>query len=321
MSDFPQATEPPPPAPRRRSWRRRLFRVVLTLVLLYFSITGAVAWKLTRRTARIVERLPSIPGLVVEEHRLATSDGQEIGSWLFPSAERPVAVLFLHGNGSNRTRFLPLLQSINARGYPVLGVTLRAHGDSTGDTNDIGYSASRDVVAAVSFLRTRFPQHRIVVAGQSLGAAAAIFAARGNGTNVSGYFLEAPYLDLRRAVWNRCNRYLPRGASHLAYAGMWAWSDVFLPTKLDLIRPIDHTAEIPPSLPVTFITADRDRHCQLDEVQAHYERVRSHAKLVVLPSASHARLARTHPEQYMEALVELLHAVEAPPEAQTRPAS
>jgi len=31
-------------------------------------------------------------------------------------------------------------------------ISLRAHGDSTGDFNDVGYSARHDVVVAVEFL-------------------------------------------------------------------------------------------------------------------------------------------------------------------------
>ena len=41
-------------------------------------------------------------------------------------------------------------------GYPILMISLRAHGDSTGEFNDIGYGA-HDVVAAVEFLERRHP--------------------------------------------------------------------------------------------------------------------------------------------------------------------
>ena len=58
----------------------------------------------------------------------------------------------------------------------MLLITLRAHGDSTGALNDIGFGARHDVVAAIDFLERCRPGRPIVVHGASLGAAAALFA-------------------------------------------------------------------------------------------------------------------------------------------------
>ena len=43
-------------------------------------------------------------------------------------------------------------QFLASHGYAALMVTLRAHGDSTGEYNDIGWGARADVWAAVDFL-------------------------------------------------------------------------------------------------------------------------------------------------------------------------
>ncbi len=87
---------------------------------------------------------------------------------------------------------------------------MRAHGDSSGEFNDIGYSARLDVVAAVEFLERRRPARPILIHGTSLGAAAATFAAEELGHRVHGYVLECPYRDLRTAVWNRAEKALRR---------------------------------------------------------------------------------------------------------------
>ena len=60
-------------------------------------------------------------------------------------------------------------------------ISLRAHGDSTGDLNDFGHSARHDVVTAVDWLEHNHPERPVVVWGQSLGAAAAIFTAEAIG--------------------------------------------------------------------------------------------------------------------------------------------
>ena len=79
----------------------------------------------------------------------------------------------------------------------------RAHGDSTGEFDDAGYGARRDVCAAVEFLERRRPGRPVIVDGNSLGSAAAIFAAGELGHRVAAYILECPYQDLKIAVWNR----------------------------------------------------------------------------------------------------------------------
>ena len=86
-------------------------------------------------------------------------------------------VLLLHGNGESRQQMLPVLQILTDAHFTVLAISLRAHGDSTGEINDIGWSARHDVTAAVASLQRECPQQSIFIVGRSLGAAAAIFAA------------------------------------------------------------------------------------------------------------------------------------------------
>ena len=90
-----------------------------------------------------------------------------------------------------------------SHGCSVLMISHRAHGDSTGEFDDAGYSARRDVYAAVEFLEQRRPGRPVIVDGNSLGSAAAIFAAGELGHRVAAYILESPYQDLKIAVWNR----------------------------------------------------------------------------------------------------------------------
>ena len=66
--------------------------------------------------------------------------------------------------------------------------------------------------AAVEFLEKRRPGRPLIVSGNSMGSAAAVFAAKELGHRVQGYILESPYQDLKVAVWNRLDNSLPRGS-------------------------------------------------------------------------------------------------------------
>jgi alpha/beta superfamily hydrolase len=72
---------------------------------------------------------------------------------------------------------LPVMQWLAEAHFTVLAISLHAHGDSTGEINDVGWSARHDVTAAVAFLQRECPKQPVYIVGGSLGAAAAIFAA------------------------------------------------------------------------------------------------------------------------------------------------
>ncbi len=290
--------------PRKRRILRWLSIAAAALVLLWLTSSAFVTWKLTRRSGRIEE--PAPPG--VEALRLRAADGVECGAWLVPGdLARPV-ILLLHGNGTSRTHHSGLMLFLAEHRAGVMAVSLRAHGDSDGAVNDFGLSARRDVVAAVEFLAHRFPGRPVVIVGESLGAAAAIFAAR-DCVDVRGYLFAAPYTDLKTAVWNRCRHRLPPLLSHAAYAGLRLWSPVFLPVAVHDVSPIDRITDIPGSVPVTIFASEADALTRIDEVRAMHARISSHATLITVPNGGHGRFLGLHEPTYRQAILDLVAAV------------
>ena len=253
----------------RKITKRRLVGIVLLFgLLVWLGSSGFVAWRFTRRNSPPVsEPPPIVTWAAVEGHRLSTNDNQQIGAWLVRGKPGKSCVLLLHGNGGSRGSMLPVLEMLVNADYTVLSISLRAHGDSTGEINDFGWSRRYDVVAAVDFLHDEFPGRPIFVLGRSLGAAAAVFAANDLDRRVAGYFLEQPYKDLRSAVWTRLQNRLPPVVDWIAYGGLRAWSPVFLPVPLDRLSPEERITDIPTAVPVVIVTGSADRHARLDDVQ------------------------------------------------------
>ncbi len=281
--------------------RRRVRRACLTLgvvVLLWLCGSVISVYCLTRRARPpFAEPAPAVAWGTVEALRLPTADGQEIGAWFVPGPRRGPSVLLLHGNGDSRGTSLPLAEFFARRGCSVLAVSLRAHGDSTGDINDIGYSARHDVLAAVAFLERRRPGRPVLVQGTSLGAAAAIYAAAELGTRVRGYVLESPYRDLRTAVSNRTRKYLFFPLDRVAYAGL-AWAGPLVLPDLDRMAPVEAIGAIPSSVPVLLLAGGRDREARPEEARALYRRVAGHARLVWFEDAGHESFFRHDPSLY-----------------------
>jgi fermentation-respiration switch protein FrsA (DUF1100 family) len=259
---------------------------LFSLMALWLVCSLVVALLYTHRRHSIFnEPAPEIAWGQIEPIRLHTDDGEDLGAWFIDADTRRPVVVVLHGNGSSRTHCLPIGQSLVADGNSVLLVTMPAPGDSTGSLNDFGYGSRYDVLAAIKWIESNHPGRRILVWGQSLGAAAALFAAGEIGTRVSRYILECPYKDIYSAIWNRLQIRLPPVLDRVAYLGLLAVSPVVLPHAGSL-SPMEASASIPKSVPVLVLAGSSDRRAPPEDARAIAQR----ACPVVFDGADHLGL-------------------------------
>ena len=80
---------------------------------------------------------------------LVTRDGVELSAWYVPSLNRAAIVTFPRAWTIAQARMLV------SNGYGVLLVDPRGYGDSEGDPNAYGWGSTRDIDAAVAWLRRR----------------------------------------------------------------------------------------------------------------------------------------------------------------------
>src|SRR6185295_14890201 len=134
---------------------KRILHSVLTWTFVYFFLPSIFVYLVSSRPfRRYDEPAPTLAWGSPESIRLTTDDGEDLGAWFI---DRPgevkdaPAVVLLHGVGANRSQSLPMAEEFARRGCPVLLISQRSHGDSTGDKNDFGYSGRGDVAAAVDY--------------------------------------------------------------------------------------------------------------------------------------------------------------------------
>ncbi len=285
------------PLPAHRM-RKRLALLLLALALAWLASGMAVAWKLTRRAAsRTSEPVPRIDWGEVRELRLCTSDGEDLGAWWIEAHEPRAVALLLHGNDSNRGECVSTARILVHEGLSCLLVTLRAHGDSSGTRNDIGWSSRADVLAGVAECERAHPDLPVLVRGFSLGAAAAIFAGGELGPRVRGYLLEMCYRDLDTAVRNRTRLFLPPVLDALAAWAVQLGGRLVIPHAGE-IAPVEHIGAIPASVPVLLVNGRLDPRARPFEAQALLAAAGAHAELVTFDDAAHEVLATTHAEAY-----------------------
>ena len=296
-------------APPKRKRRVRLLVSVLIVLICWLGVSLFVAYKLTsRRVPMFREPVPDVAWGNFETLRLETADGHSLGAWFHQGKADAPAVLLLHGNGGSRKNMLNRAKLLSEHGCSLLLLTLRAHGDSTGEYNDIGYGARVDVITAVNWMEKRCPGRPIVILGSSLGSAAALFASRDLGDRIAAYILESPYRDLKTAVWNRVNGALPPGLSTLAYYGMIIVSPLVAP-HLDEISPVDAIANVPASTPVLILAGALDRVALPGEAEALRQRTNDRAQLELFEAADHVRMLDADPARYRQLMQSMLDRV------------
>ncbi len=116
---------------------------------------------------------PERLGMAYEDVRLETSDGFGLHGWYVPATQPRGTVLFFHGNGGNISHRLDSVLMLYRMGYSTLIFDYRGYADSPGKPTEEG--TYRDADAAWRYLTAQqhTPSCRIVLFGESMGAAIA----------------------------------------------------------------------------------------------------------------------------------------------------
>ena len=137
---------------RRRPVRRLVFTSTI-LCVLWLAVSSVVAYKLTHRLgarARRSRRARRGGAWKGTASRPATARRSARGSSMAaPMRRASWCCTGIRDSGGTASAGREILA---AQGYAVLMLTLRAHGDSTGDFDDVGFGARNDVIAGVDFL-------------------------------------------------------------------------------------------------------------------------------------------------------------------------
>lgn len=282
---------------------RRIVQLAAGAVLLWLALAFTVEWWLLhRRGSRAHETLPTALAGRAVELRLHARDGVELGAWWLAVPDARAAALVLHGNSGSRSSSAAQMLALERHGISSLALSLRAHGDSGGEVNDLGWSARADVVCALDELARRAPNTRVVVLAHSLGAAAALYSAAETHARVSVWLLDAPYLDLESAVRHRLACFLPPVLDEVAWLGMRLWARVLLEPRVEDLAPIECVGALPREAVVVFLAGSADRYAPLADARTLCAAAGPDAELEIFDGCGHTDLFSADGARYLAAL-------------------
>jgi uncharacterized protein len=132
--------------------RRSVRRVLVALGLLvgaYFVIYPLAESYAITHAARAYVPTPEL-GTAYQEVELTTPDGLRLQGWYVPSKNRAAVISFPGRRGPRKPAKL-----LASHGYGVLLFDRRGEGESEGDPNLLGWEGTRDIEAAIAFLKAR----------------------------------------------------------------------------------------------------------------------------------------------------------------------
>lgn len=133
---------------------------------------------------------PGLYGIDYEPVELRAADGTALFAWFLPARGEPKAtVLYLHGNAQNISAHFANVAWMPAAGFNVLALDYRGYGGSEGRPTLGGVQLDIDAAMRTLLARPDVDPERIIVFGQSLGGALAIY-----------YVAHSRYRDHIRAV-------------------------------------------------------------------------------------------------------------------------
>lgn len=231
---------------------------------------------------RVVETA-SPQGLPWREVRLPTVNGKHLFGWFIPAGERAPALVVMHGWGGNAGMMLPLAAPLHKRGYALLLVDARCHGQSDDDSFASLPRFAEDIDAALAWLagQPEVDAARLGVIGHSVGAGAALLAAsrrRDLRAVVSLAAFAHPAGMMRRWLASKRIPHWPFGAYILAYVQR------VIGFRFDDIAPCHTIARV--TCPVLLVHGLEDDTVPVDEArQIHAARSSDAVELLLVPGS------------------------------------
>lgn len=123
------------------------------------------------------------------EVELKAADGVRILAWTVPPKPGKPVVLYFHGNGGSVAHRVARFRRLVDDGTGLVALSYRGYGGSDGSPTEEGLIA--DGRAAYDFARSKYPDAKVVLWGESLGTGVAVAIAAEK--DVAAVILEAPF--------------------------------------------------------------------------------------------------------------------------------
>ena len=288
---------------------RRILVTALAAAILAWALAPAIrgGLLLTRRSAVPDPAEILVPlGPATENVSFAASDGVRLaGTYVDVPSARGVVIL-VHGFKTYRQEMVDQARLLRDVGYAVLLYDSRGCGTSDGMFG-VGATEDRDIVGAVSYIRSRggAGSAHIAVFGISLGAGDALLAAAKD-DRIQAVIADSSWAD-ERVQLSRMDT-VPVGPLTLPVLPYEAaLVDALIGGRLEDARPIDVIDRIAPRFLLLIHSMDDDNATTPPaDAERLFAQARQPKDFWRVPTGGHVGALRVHPDEYKARVVAFL---------------
>jgi fermentation-respiration switch protein FrsA (DUF1100 family) len=302
--DITRAQEPAVEARNVLSLRKQFLLKLGAWLFFFLAILGpAVIWSIGSAYCAPANRIIGGPPeeLGMESVSFPSESGATLFGWFKRGEPSRGAVVLVHGIRGDRLQMLGRARLLAAEGMAVLLFDLQAHGESQGNAITFGWLESRDVQAAVKWMRAACPNEKVGVIGSSLGGAAAVLASPP--LKIEALVLEAVFPTIEQATSNRIESNLWGIGGELSPLLTLQLKFRFGISAKDL-HPIDKIGAV--TCPKLIIGGGKDPYTPPEETQELLLAAKVPRELWIVPDAGHQDFLAVAPEEYRHRVVTFL---------------
>ena len=230
---------------------------------------------------------PAGYGMAFTTHRTRSSDAIDLELWHIAAESKQsprTIILLFHAYASSKQMMLPAARELHEMGYDTLLIDFRGCGGSSGNATTIGFKEADDVIAAMRFAREEFAPDRVILFGDSMGAAAVIRAASIDPKLADGLIVAAPFDRLLSTVENR---FAAMKLPALPFARLICfWGGVQHGYWASDHNPAEYATKF--GIPVLHLHGAHDPRVTTDQARDLFGRFASAKRFVIFEDAGHA---------------------------------
>lgn len=278
--------------------------IILVLVIVALIGVGLYFYNFTLKPVDAGEssltKLASIERLKeTQAVNIVSRDGLKLTGYETKAEEESdVWVINIHGHKGKAESMSLYAEEFLSRGYNVLSVDLRGHGESDGDYIGMGYDEHYDILEWINYITSQEPDCKIMLFGVSMGAATVMMT---TGENLP----EQVKLAIEDCGYTSATeefKYQLKQMYNLPAFPIVNVADMICSLKAGYsfkqAAPIEYVKKS--KTPTLFIHGDEDTYVPFYMLDQVYEAASCEKEKLVIKGAEHVEAATTDPELYWE---------------------
>ncbi len=298
--------------------KRAVIRFFVASALVYLvgsTLAGILAAELTLHPARgplryteVARARAASSDAVLSDVAVDTKDGVRLRGWLArPKTSNGSVVLLFHGVSDNREGVAGFAEMFLRRGYSVLMMDSRAHGESGGVIATYGVLEAGDISQWIDWLEQAVHPNCVFGLGESMGAAI-LLQSLTHEQRFCAVVAESPYQSFREIAYDRAGQFTRTNAFIARWLGGPSIEAGVLYGRIrhgvDLSAVSPASAVTATRVPVLLIHGSKDVNTPPRHSVAIKARNPNQVSLWIVPGAVHTGASSAAPEEFWRRVLE-----------------